>query len=79
MFPYQHRFRLKGSQLGDTLTRDDKVKQQYESLPYPVLGDETLFNEEKYYASNKTFYVDAPSLRLEKLNHFLYRGNENFR
>ena len=66
--------------LGDTTTQDDKVKKQYENLPYPEIDEKSLSDEEKYYSgSYDALYDDHPSLRLQKLDHFLYQGNESFR
>ena len=68
-----------GANLGDTKTSEDKVRQQYESLPYPGLSNQTLFAEASHYSKHKSPYLEAHSIRLEKLNHYLYGGNYSFR
>ena len=65
---------------GDTLTSNDLVMKQYRSLPYPKISEEYILKEEGYYRLDKnTPKHTAPSQTLEKINHYLNRGNEDFR
>ena len=66
------------SSWGDTTTQNDAVIKQYEKLPYPAFPENVLSREEKWYATNKSPLYIAPSDRLQKLNHYLYQGNESF-
>ena len=68
-----------GANLGNTKTSEDKVRQQYESLPYPGLSNQTLFAEANHYSKHESPYMEAHSIRLEKLNHYLYGRNYSFR
>ena len=63
---------------GDTTTGNDMVKKQYESLPYPPVSEQFLSAEEEWYATKQAPMRVMPSDRLQKLNHYLYRGNESF-
>ena len=58
---------------------DDGVQKQYERLPYPRMTEHDLRMEEKYYETSNKPIQFSPSVRLEKLNHYLYHGGENFR
>ena len=53
---------------------------QYENLPYPEIDEDQLTEEEIYHENDQEnpFSISAPDI-LEKKNHFLYQGNENFR
>ena len=65
---------------GDTTTSRDLVKLQYESLPYPPVPDKVILAEEKWYKNgHETPMVIARSNTLEKTNHYLHQGKENFR
>ena len=64
---------------GDTLAQNDLVTMQYENLPYPPVTQNELLNEEKWYENDKeTLRWTAKSHALEKSNHYLHKGNENF-
>ena len=63
---------------GDTTTENDVVQKQYENLPYPGLSEKFLSHEEEWYTTNKSPLYIYPSDRLQKLNHYLYQGNESF-
>ena len=66
-------------QNGDTLAIDDLISRQYENLPYPEISPMEISNEKKHYEENtETPYSIAPAHTLEKHNHYLHRGNENF-
>ena len=65
----------------DTLTQDDIVQNQYSLLPYPAVSQESLTTEQYYYTSNRG---NEPlrvvfSYILENINHFLFKGNNDFR
>ena len=65
---------------GDTITSNDLVTRHYENLPYPQVKEEDLLKEEEYYKDEPTKPLTIyPTHLLEKLNHFLYQGKENFR
>ena len=65
---------------GDTLTGNDLVTRQYESLPYPRVSEKDISEEEEYYKNDaETLMVIFPTNTLENINHYLHRGNENFR
>lgn len=65
---------------GDTFTMIDSVRKQYEDLPYPEFNSRNISDEEEYYKKDMdTPKRIVPSHTLEKLNHFLHRGNESFR
>ena len=69
---------IKGAN-GDTLTAHDLVTRQYEKLPYPEVKEEELVHEEDYYKRVERAPLKIhPSHTLEKLNHFFYRGKQNF-
>ena len=78
-FYNQIRFQTDYSNTGDTENQNDRVRKQYESLPYPLVSEDYLKKEEEYYLSYKEPIVLSPSMRLEKLNHYLYQGRETFR
>ena len=56
---------------------DDQVQNQYLEFPYPPPPDLRL--EEIYHANGGQFLHFQPSLVLEELNHYLYRGKRDFR
>lgn len=65
--------------LGDTLASKDVVTKQYENLPYPPFTEYELKAEEKWYKNDKEMSnFIAKSLTLQKINHYLHRGNEDF-
>ena len=53
---------------------------QYNNLPYPEFRDIDILEEKLHYAKyhNVTKFIIRPQL-LEKINHYLHRGNQNFR
>ena len=65
----------------DTLSQDDIVRNQYLLLPYPAVTQHSLALEQNHYNSSKrnkpfnTYY----SMALESINHFLYKGSNDFR
>ena len=65
---------------GDTITANDLVTRQYENLPYPEVNENELLKEEEYYRKeHDNPLLVYPSHLLEKVNYYLYQGNENFR
>ena len=64
---------------GDTLSSNDLVTRQYENLPYPPFTEADMLREEIWYKNETATYFAFPSIRLEKVNHFLHKGEENFR
>ena len=65
---------------GDTITENDLVTRQYESLPYPVVSEKDISEEKEYYKKDDgTSMVIFPTNTLQNINHYLHRGNENFR
>ena len=68
------------SGISDSISSNDLVRMQYENLPYPEIDEEKLSEEEIYHKNDQEnpFSISASDI-LEKKNHFLYQGNENFR
>ena len=64
---------------GDTLSSSDLVSRQYENLPYPPFTKADMLREEIWYKHETSTNVSFSSIRLEKVNHFLHKGEENFR
>ena len=67
------------SQYGDTVSKTDLVIRHYEQLPYPQFSEEEIKREEDWYKFETAPLWSYPSTRLEKINHFLRKGNENFK
>ena len=64
----------------DGMSEDDIVRGQYKSLPYPPVPEEELKQEEKFYTENSfRMYHKIHVLDLESVNHYLYRGQNDFR
>ena len=64
----------------DGMSEDDIVRSQYKLLPFPPVTEEKLKQEEKFYIENRfKMYHNSYVLDLESLNHFLYRGQNDFR
>ena len=64
---------------GDTTTANDLVAQQYEDLPYPKFGLSKILKEEIHYEiDNESPVTLFLAHTLEKHNHYLHRGHENF-
>ena len=67
---------------GDTISENDPVTNQYLNLPYPTVTDEDIASEQAFYRSdryNGNMFMIVESLTLEKMNHYLFNGSENFR
>ena len=65
---------------GDTSTMNDLVTRQYENLPYPEFSPLNISNEERHYNVGMDSPASIfPAHTLEKHNHYLHRGNQNFR
>ena len=64
----------------DRSSNDDHVQLQYLKLPYPKISYNTIRKEYKYYLNqNSNYYLSSyNSLELDYLNHYLYRGQNNF-
>ena len=68
----------------DTLSKDDSVRKQYLSLPYPAVPEHALRAEYNHYKGRKKRtkvqpYQPVLGIDLERLNHFLFEGKQNFR
>ena len=64
----------------DGMSEDDIVRGQYKLLPYPPVPEQELKQEEKFYSENSfKMYHNIHVLDLESLNHYLYRGQNDFR
>ena len=72
---------VKSGSIWDTLTQDDIVRNQYSLLPYPAVSNNDILRLRNHYSSKDrdSPLFTAPSESLELLNHFLYRGRNNFR
>lgn len=54
--------------------------RQYENFPYPEVSEKHIAAEEAYYKNNDEIpSLTIPAITLENVNHYLHRGNENFR
>ena len=61
------------------MDENDRVTKQYENLPYPpVTKKELLVEAERYKDDQETLMWTAKSHTLQKSNHYLHKGNENF-
>ena len=72
-----------GSQ-SDTQSKDDSVRKQYLALPYPAVREPELREEYNHYKGTKKStkvqpYQPVFGVELERLNHFLFEGRQNFR
>ena len=64
----------------DGMSEDDIVRSQYKLLPFPPVTKEELKKEEKFYTEYSfKIYHNTYVLDLESLNHYLYRGQNDFR
>ena len=67
---------------GDTVIEDDVVRDQYSWFPYPAVTEDHFFREQQYYNNeqnqNNRPYTIVPSIVLENLNHFLFKGDNDF-
>ena len=69
-------------QNGDTITQNDIVRSQYELLPYPTVTKERIEALRKHYGDeNKRDnpFARVPGSDLETINHYLFKGTNNFR
>ena len=64
----------------DTLSQDDIVRKQYELLPYPSVTNEEIEELQKHYNGHDRHlpYITYPINELDVVNHFLYKGRNNF-
>ena len=68
------------TEIGDTLSSNDVVIKQYESLPYPEFSESNILSEEEYYKTDvQNPKIFIPSHSLENINHYFYAGEQNFR
>ena len=62
------------------MNSNDVVIKQYESLPYPEFSESNILSEEEYYKTDvQNPKIFIPSHSLEKINHYFYAGDQNFR
>ena len=59
---------------------NDIVQRQYLMLPYPPFTERDLRNEEEYYQlpNNDSPLLFSYLIQLEYINHYLFRGQNNF-
>ena len=65
---------------GDSISEDDIVRNQYSLLPFPPVREDHFHKEKGHYSGserNKPFVINPPIV-LENLNHFLFKGGNNF-
>ena len=64
----------------DTLSPSDIVRKQYALLPYPAVTREEIDESKRHYkGTNRNVpYMIAPHNELDVVNHFLYKGRNNF-
>ena len=68
-------------QNGDTLTQNDIVRHQYELLPYPPVTKESIEQIRKHYHNEnkrKDPLSRVPGSDLETINHYLFKGRNDF-
>ena len=68
-------------QNGDTLTQNDIVRHQYELLPYPPVTKESIEQIRKHYYNEdkrKDPLSRVPGSDLETINHYLFKGRNDF-
>ena len=75
-----NRLPLTEVEYGDTITTNDLVTKQYESLPYPEVKEGALSWERNHYSvEGKKPLLVFSSIMLEQMNHYLFEGSEDFR
>ena len=59
---------------------NDIVQRQYLMLPYPPFTEKDLRNEEEYYQlpNNDSPFLFSYLIQLEYINHYLFRGQNDF-
>jgi len=60
----------------------EEIQKKFITKPYPPFGDDKMEEERVYYQDsdkNKKIKVIQPNLLLEELNHYLYKGKEDFK
>ena len=64
----------------DTLSQDDIVRKQYALLPYPAVSRQDIERLRRHYNGNNRHVpgVVAPHNELDVVNHFLYKGRNEF-
>ena len=69
------------SKYGDTISPNDIVINQYLSLPYPAVPKHVWSAERAHYTVKKSQvpFLVLFGFALESLNHFLYKGENDFR
>lgn len=75
-----HEYNWNATHTGDSIRQDHIVRNQYSSLPYPPVIKERLYKEKEYYRGsegNKPYVINHPIV-LENLNHFVFKGGNNF-
>ena len=56
------------------------MSHQYELLPYPIVDENQLQEEETWYQHGSGDVMSFfPGINLERLNHYLHLGGETFR
>ena len=64
---------------GDSDSNYEYVVKQYRAMPYPPFTDNDKHKENQYYNSNNKFPgTTYKAHTLEKNNHYLHQGKENF-
>ena len=67
-------------QIFDTIVHEDNIRTQYLHLPYPWISADTLSQEKNYYENTEPVmpFRITPSMALENVNHFLFKGSQSF-
>ena len=84
LIPISNRIRKRlpdSFQNGDTLTQNDIVRHQYELLPYPPVTKESIEQIRKHYYNEdkrKDPLSRVPGSDLETINHYLFKGRNDF-
>ena len=69
------------NKVGDTVTQEDIVKKQYTLLPYPEISQKEMKDTRNHYDSEFAHlpYMSIVAQNLESLNHFIFKGKNNFK
>ena len=61
-------------------SNNDAVQQQYLQLPYPTIRYDNIDMEYEYYLNQNNYYPLSTQypMKLEYLNHYLYKGKNSF-
>ena len=78
---YTHTSMLHNANIFDSISMEDLVKNQYMSLPYPVVSMEHIVMEQNHYLDphRNDAFRKYPSIDVNNVNKFLFDGYHDFR